>query len=504
MKRACYIREGSITVFLSLTLLLILALLGTLLEGTRVRIAGNYSERALACGMDSLLTEYYFPLYEDYHLFFLERGILDEEREKSILQHKIKEYMSYSLDPIKGNGIEEIKRKGIKEDFYHIVVSELEIEELVRAIDYDGEIFIHEAVEYMKYRMLQKESFFFEDKLWLWQTILKQVRNIEKDTELEDSCKKEEEHPTNKQQSDKGSSLKATKGNADMLLELVVKDISDKYMDRKDFFFSEYKRKSNIAASSSFYSNISEMILFNEYVATHFKSFLKEKEGNKITKLEYEQEYLIVGAQSDKENLEEIIKRLLIIRTIFNAGFLLNEEERQELISANAMLFIGFSGVMSLMRLMQLTYLILISFAEALVDITALLNGKEIPIFKDKKSFMIQYGDLMRINKAFLQTRAKQMRIEKETLTLGYQDMIRILLLLENKKKTAYRAMDLIEENMRLRNNNDFSMKRCIFGIKVSAKCYVGTKFLHLPFIENIQGQEPDQWKLSITKSSSY
>ncbi len=60
--------EGSITVFLSLILLLILSLIMGIVEGARVNTARIFAARALTTAMDSVLAEFYDPLMEEYHL----------------------------------------------------------------------------------------------------------------------------------------------------------------------------------------------------------------------------------------------------------------------------------------------------------------------------------------------------------------------------------------------------------------------------------------------------
>ena len=65
-------KTGSITVFLSLTGLLIFALLGTLVETARYTVCKNHVSRTIQMATESLLTEYSRPLYEQYSLFFIE------------------------------------------------------------------------------------------------------------------------------------------------------------------------------------------------------------------------------------------------------------------------------------------------------------------------------------------------------------------------------------------------------------------------------------------------
>lgn len=66
--------RGSITVFFSLVCVLIFSLLGTMLEGARMRACEVHSYRTLKMAAESLFTEYNRPLYEEYCLFFIEEA----------------------------------------------------------------------------------------------------------------------------------------------------------------------------------------------------------------------------------------------------------------------------------------------------------------------------------------------------------------------------------------------------------------------------------------------
>lgn len=66
-------REGSITVFLTLTGLLIFALMGTLVETARFGVCANHAARTLRTSAEGLLTEYSRPLQKQYGLFFMEQ-----------------------------------------------------------------------------------------------------------------------------------------------------------------------------------------------------------------------------------------------------------------------------------------------------------------------------------------------------------------------------------------------------------------------------------------------
>lgn len=57
---------------------------------------------------------------------------------------------------------------------------------------------------------------------------------------------------------------------------------------------------------------------------------VKEKFGNYISKikdhdLSYEMEYIISGKSSDRENLTEVVKKIVGIRNVMNLGYLLTD-----------------------------------------------------------------------------------------------------------------------------------------------------------------------------------
>jgi len=84
--------RGSITVFLSLSGILILALLGTLLDLARFRVCQNQGERALATATEALMTEYHRGLEDHYGMIFMETC-------GDSYQSVINRYLGHSLEP---------------------------------------------------------------------------------------------------------------------------------------------------------------------------------------------------------------------------------------------------------------------------------------------------------------------------------------------------------------------------------------------------------------------
>lgn len=146
-------KKGEITAFLSLVLLLILSLIGTVIEGARINIAKVYASRALTTSMGSVLGEYFYPMYEDYHLFFLDGGYGTREINLPQMAEIMEEYMEFSLNPSKEYTLSGHSFNIPTMNLYDVSIDNISIEDTVKAMDLENKMFIHEAVGFMKYKL---------------------------------------------------------------------------------------------------------------------------------------------------------------------------------------------------------------------------------------------------------------------------------------------------------------------------------------------------------------
>ena len=130
--------KGSITVLLTLTFLLVLGVVGTLLEGARMTVGYSGAERNVTMAVDTVLTDYYRPLYDSYHVFFLEKGTAEDRTGSQQILEDFREALQANSSSMPIIGVE-----------YEMV--SVEINDCVTAVDYDGEPFMEEAMSYMKY-----------------------------------------------------------------------------------------------------------------------------------------------------------------------------------------------------------------------------------------------------------------------------------------------------------------------------------------------------------------
>lgn len=131
--------EGGITVFLSLILTCICALLGGLYESARLAGCGWYLQMSLDSAVDSLLSAYHREAWERYRLFLLE--------------YDTEEQLTAEAEGYLGDYLEEAS-------YYPLSNRRLSVTVPIRITDQNGDYFEEEILDYMKYGVwgLEKET----------------------------------------------------------------------------------------------------------------------------------------------------------------------------------------------------------------------------------------------------------------------------------------------------------------------------------------------------------
>jgi len=280
--------------------------------------------------------------------------------------------------------------------------------------------------------------------------------------------------------------------------------VSDKNSGMGDMFGSFREDVGTLAVVGEGINTMAERLLFQKYIGEHFYSFPNEGEDiapKKPSVLSYEQEYLLVGKTTDKENLSSVISRIICLRTILDFVSILGDKDKCNEAELAASALVGFTGLPILVSITKTLILLVWSFAEALLDTCAMLMGKEIPILK--KNVIITFPELFLLNYSFIQKKASEIIKAKEA-SLTYHDYLYIFLLIKSQKELAYRSMDLIQENIRIRYADDFSIQNCLFGFKAEASFLMDSKFTGIKLIQKQIGSSPKGFKFCVNAAYSY
>ena len=251
-------------------------------------------------------------------------------------------------------------------------------------------------------------------------------------------------------------------------------------------------------------NKVAEHVIYQEYLTKHFAMFPKEGENLKVRKpsvLTYEQEYLLNGKMSDQENLSSIITKIIFYRTILDFVSILGDKAKCNEAKLVATSLVGFTGLPILIGITQTIILLIWGFVEALTDVCALMKGKEVPVLK--KKLVTEFEDLFLIKRSHLQSKASQIVAAKE-LSLSYQDYLRIFLLMKKKEDLAYRSMDLMQENINLRYEEEFHIENCLYGYQVKADYSIQPRFTGLSFVQKYLNSNISGFGFSTVASYSY
>ncbi|WP_432408061.1 DUF5702 domain-containing protein [Wukongibacter sp. M2B1] len=148
-------QEGTITVFLSIILLIMITLAGVIVDAARINIAGPQVQRAVETSVRSSLAGYYKPLKEQYGLFALNEN--DEEK----LKETIVEYIDKNL-MINREYLDEDKI-GKYLDVYDYEIESISVEPIFNLTE--NPVTRQQILEYMKYRAPKEFVENFIDKL---------------------------------------------------------------------------------------------------------------------------------------------------------------------------------------------------------------------------------------------------------------------------------------------------------------------------------------------------
>lgn len=212
---------------------------------------------------------------------------------------------------------------------------------------------------------------------------------------------------------------------------------------------------------SSVADGVMDTAFFHSYLLTHFSDFL---EGNGEGALSYEQEYLIAGKDTDKENLSSIAMRICAVRTILHFISLYTDSERKMPVEQAALAACGLIGLPALKSIIVFLLLFVWALEEAMIDTAAILLGKRLLLYPGKAGGSLMFHEILLFSKSFIMERARQKK-EGKGIAFGYNEYLLFFLVLTPKEDKKYRAADLIQENLRKTYHQSFRINRCVWKI---------------------------------------
>lgn len=232
----------------------------------------------------------------------------------------------------------------------------------------------------------------------------------------------------------------------------------------KPFFNREEARKQNYAHiyADSTIDAVAEDILFNEYIQEKFTDYCNSRDDRP---LKYEIEYIIGGRLRDRDNIDIVIRELLMIREGLNLIHLIGSQEKRNEAHAMAMTCVGFTGLYAAVKALEYTILAGWALAEAVIDVRTLMNGGTVPVFKTDSDWRIDLKNIVNVLQNPYEAAASPN--EQSINDFAYTDYLKIILYTQDRKEQALRVMDLIEADIQNRYSARFYLNNCIYGMEM-------------------------------------
>lgn len=455
-------KNGSITVFFVLLLVLLASVLFAFLEAARVSCLRAESHLCTGQAADAVKASYQPEVWKDYHLLFWQRTGTDSEKFADLYQ--------LQKDVIEKNQMINEYR----ENFFLLPVHSgaITVQQYQLATDDGGLAFRNQAADWVK-KTIAGDSI---DLIWKVvtnaETEQMEQRGSRQEQEMEDILQQYgsgtenggtvsgEQNPSETElpfkpelpgvQENPLTWLKKVQKKGVLALVMEEDEISAKEVDWSEAVENRQLQTGNWTEQTS--SGSVERMLFHLYCQGNFYNVTRE---NKEKKLNYEMEYLIGGKTSDEENLKVVVRRLLLLREGVNLTYLETDAQKIQEALTLAMGITSALGNPELAEPVKHAILAAWAYAESISDVRILLNGGHISMVKTSaqwRTSLEHLGDC-------LSTSADETSGEG----LGYESYLQILLWTVPEKKITMRAMNLIEKNLDIRMDDMVSRLSCAY-----------------------------------------
>lgn len=458
--------KGSMTVFAALTFMLMASFLFALLEAGRVQVLRQYVDMTSELAVESVFAEYQPALWENYHLLGLDGAYggdtFAEEYCAGVLGARVRANLAQQGDGSRMMGA--------------VLVSALP-EEYQLMTDGEGKVFLHSVADYMwqnlpmeivqeLYERYTNEQSVQEDyRIGSSMEDAMQAITDANDADAQQSQNVERRAVSEAQQQENPLEDVLT-WKESFVLGSVIEDtdaISIKGLDENACIAKRTLQKGSEEGipETGWY----EKILATEYAENYLSSYTAPREDRALT---YEFEYVAAGKGTDRENLEAVVERLLLMREAANVLHILSDEEKRIMTEEMAAALVGFTGNPAVVKVVEYGLIGAWAYVESILDVRALLAGDAIAFVKSDEQWTSRLSNLSQ----FLTGSARADNCENGW---RYQQYLKGFLYVLTEKNLAYRMMDVMEQNIRsiyaYRNfRMDYTLNAVTFGLSYEAE----------------------------------
>lgn len=431
-------KKGSLTIVLALTSMMFLIFCLVLTDGVRTFFLKWEAEQAMELAEFSVLSEYQQELFWHYGLFFLDLDYEQGTEQIGILESRARHYFQQNAE--------------------ELTVTEFRADNFTRATDGGGISFFRQASEQRKrengYKifeeLFERSSSLGEESLDLEEVISDSENQAEG---MLDEYVDEEGRPMFQI-----SIPKVSFPSVGALTEAVFGDktqLSEKSIDLEERMLN---RELCIGSGRVENKGLAEMQMFQGYLMNHFGYYgVKDPEIWKEC-LEYQIEYVIFGKSDDRENLEEMMWRIFLLRAAGNYLFFHQDGERIGKAEVEAAAIAGITGNPALIRLVREIILISQAIEEGIRETRSVFLGEKVPLYEQGMFCGI---------------------------SMGYEEYLYLFLSTTDQKEKIFRSMDIVELETRKKSGyEELRMDHCVDCFEFDVTWQFHSLFMEIPLLD--------------------
>lgn len=540
--------KGETTVFLCLVVSVLLTLVLCSLEFIRIQTAKSKVDEASSGAIYDAMADYYAPLFDRYHLVFLDKTY--GGKGEATMEYNIGQYMDYTLgnnhliSPISG--------------FHQFDSCQVAVTNEDTILDSNMLALKEQIVEWEKYQVVNHVVDIFNSDSKESQSETgtetsgeetgdEETGGDETDGEINsntDLATKNESANSSLSDRDKSTNANFLDGidlssisdtsklsgalsfkslieqciPKDMEVEREVIDLSTcpskgEHEDTKIYNFNisdddKTYKNSKPYSKSTYDSTISSLDISYaaaiDYIVSNFSNATNYNTdfSNYDKVFNFEIEYLLVGKDNDYDNLETVIKRIMVMRYATNIYYLGTSKDRMREAEALAKILSVLLKSPQLAKTLKYVVVALWAYGESVHDMQELLEGSKVPLIKNDSNMYYSLDNLgqVLVDSCKIQGSNDTLSIEDgstnvkqesnidelnstkrvntsdsddtgddsdEGFKISYETYLVIFLALESQKDSIYvKMLDLIELNLKVEDER-FEAENLIYGMEV-------------------------------------
>lgn len=486
-------KRGSITLYLCLTLSLLLSLISVSIHSAQISAGRVVLASALEQGMFSLFGEYDAELFERYGLLFLDGGRGTDTLQLGKLTDEVEDFASYLLQPDQGT----LGAPGSLLDFGE---AHAEMDSYLLATDGDGAAFSEQICKAMTAAAPKLAAEAGKEKIESGLEEIKDQDNVMQRFDLERAGELADQAKTGQVTEEDGATVETDFSQADRdaaanvsidpgyenpidsvkavkqsgILALAVpgnQPVSGARLEPESSV-SERTLERGVGVGGTKADGLIGRALMNEYALQFFPCFTSpgDEEG-----LRYQVEYLICQKDSDEENLKGTIHRLIGIREASNFVFLSKDPAKRAETLAAATTICAALAVPFLAEAVAMAIRGAWAYAESISDVRILLGGGSVPLVKTAASWKLSVQQLPQ----FQSNLGEVSGAGKNQSGLTYDQYLRMLIGMKTSTQLIFGMMDMVEHTMQTAGGEPgFRLDHCIEGVGMELHAEIGGREL--------------------------